>query len=427
MRHLFLLILVTSLLSLGSSRAAEANSKPVTLSGPDALDRTIQKLAGDLTNQLQAADQRAQKVAAASDGLSTSIWIAAGVLAGIVMLSKLLPILANHFGNHHTSLEPSPMGAGDSANRTQGFSQFVEIFAASQKGVTTEKSFQATDRGVGRTKDQRPEYVPASERAVPVRRDSAEQVVRVRRLFSRLSRASSQDARKQGMANLLEATRLLRESLEGPTAHSARQLASALEALLGEITNHEERATASGLRTIAGAIDLLPGLCGPGVRPDLTTKPVVRLLGVDDDAISRYTLTCALKRHFAQPDLAVSGEDALHLTETRPYDLIFVDIEMPGMDGFELCSRIHKTPFNQSTPVVFVTGHNDLTSRAKSSVAGGVEFLGKPFLGSELTVKALSLVLKRRLQADQRPAAAERPVPQKETPVIQPMLQVQPS
>jgi DNA-binding response OmpR family regulator len=88
-----------------------------------------------------------------------------------------------------------------------------------------------------------------------------------------------------------------------------------------------------------------------------------------------------------------------------------VDIEMPEMDGFELCCRIKNTSLNPLTPVVFVTSHNDLATRAKSSLAGGLEFLGKPFISSELAVKALTLVLKRRLQTQEavvRAGSADR-------------------
>lgn len=403
MRHLFQLVLVAFLLSFSLSRGAESPAKPVTLSGPDALDKTIQTLAEDLTNQLRAADEKARKVASPGDGLSITIFGVAGILGGVLLLSKvLLPLMANRLTSRDTAWAPAAETRGSNENE-EDFSKLVKDFGSRQKsggsaqpepgGTQMASAFRST------------ELKPSQQLAGESRRSNLDLVTRVRKVFSRLSRATSQDSRKQGMTNLLEAVRLLREGLETPSMHSARQLASALEELLGEVTNKPERATTSVLRTIAGAIDLLPGLCGPGIRSDLTSSPVVRLLGVDDDAISRYALTCALRQHFPRPDLAVNGEEALHLGETRPYDVIFVDIEMPAMDGFELCSRIHSTTLNQATPIVFVTGHDDLNSRAKSLVSGGAEFLGKPFLAYELTVKALTLVLKRRLQGEKKPAS----------------------
>jgi CheY-like chemotaxis protein len=87
------------------------------------------------------------------------------------------------------------------------------------------------------------------------------------------------------------------------------------------------------------------------------------------------------------------------LAEATAYDAIFLDVEMPGMDGFELCTRIHATTSNRITPVVFVTRHADFDARAKSSLTGARDLIGKPFLTFEVALKALTLVLNRRLQA----------------------------
>jgi DNA-binding response OmpR family regulator len=67
------------------------------------------------------------------------------------------------------------------------------------------------------------------------------------------------------------------------------------------------------------------------------------------------------------------------------------------MTGFELCSRLRTLPSYAKTPVVFVTGLNDLESRANSTMSGGNDFIAKPFLFIELTVKALIHVLRSRL------------------------------
>src|SRR5262249_43978824 len=98
----------------------------------------------------------------------------------------------------------------------------------------------------------------------------------------------------------------------------------------------------------------------------------------------------------------------------------FLDVQMPGMDGFELCQKIHNSEFNRTTPVVFVTGNSDFDARAKSTLIGGNDLMGKPFLIFEVTVKALTLALQSRL-LDQsfKPAPnAEpaRPAPDVPTP-----------
>ena len=69
---------------------------------------------------------------------------------------------------------------------------------------------------------------------------------------------------------------------------------------------------------------------------------------------------------------------------------------MPGMDGYELCKKIRATSTNNKTPVIFVTGLNDFMAKAKSSLSGGSDLIGKPFLSTELAVKSLSYLVKAR-------------------------------
>jgi PleD family two-component response regulator len=83
--------------------------------------------------------------------------------------------------------------------------------------------------------------------------------------------------------------------------------------------------------------------------------------------------------------------------------VIFLDIEMPGLNGFELCAKIRRGKLNRSTPVVFVTSHSDFDSRTKSTLVGGQDLIAKPYLSFEITVKALTLALRRRLMNDKAP------------------------
>ena len=177
----------------------------------------------------------------------------------------------------------------------------------------------------------------------------------------------------------------------------AWQMATALEGLLKQLANKVSNVSPSTLRTVASGVDLLETLCRPGLRPDLATNPSVRLLAVDDEPISRNVVSHSLRKSLNKPDLAENGEAALALATQLHYDVIFLDVQMPGMDGFELCSKIHQTDRNRTTPVVFVTCQSDFQARAKSALLGGHDLIGKPFLTFEITVKALTLVLRGRL------------------------------
>lgn len=114
------------------------------------------------------------------------------------------------------------------------------------------------------------------------------------------------------------------------------------------------------------------------------------ILVVDDDAGIRLTIKKFLEyskvAHFEVVQ-AADGSEALAAAETvGHFDLILLDIEMPDMDGFEVCRTIREV--DSSVPVVFVTAHADLEHRVKGREAGGDSFLAKPIREAAL----LSLV-----------------------------------
>jgi len=170
-----------------------------------------------------------------------------------------------------------------------------------------------------------------------------------------------------------------------------------LEGLIQQLTTKSTNANASVLRTIAGAVDLLKALCVPGLDPALATRTPVELLVVDDNPVCLAGVSMALRKAFRKPDAAPEGFSALALAEKKRYDVIFLDIDMPGMNGFELCTKIRNTDLNRTTPVVFVTSHSDFESRTRSALVGGDELIAKPFHSFEITVKALTLALSGRL------------------------------
>jgi CheY-like chemotaxis protein len=201
--------------------------------------------------------------------------------------------------------------------------------------------------------------------------------------------------------------------------HPALRLCAGVEALLKKLLEKPRHCTPSTLLTISAALKLLGELCTPGVKPGLATDVPIRLLAVDDDPVARRAITCALQIAFEKPESVDNGDAALALATQRPFDAIFMDIEMPGMDGFTACMRIHDTTQNCNTPVVFVTSHNDFKARTQATVSGGSDFIAKPFLTAEVTLKALTFALRGRLQklklaeaatqlpADQRNARAQ--------------------
>jgi DNA-binding response OmpR family regulator len=175
-------------------------------------------------------------------------------------------------------------------------------------------------------------------------------------------------------------------------------LAAALEALLKELYEKPKNINSSTLRTVAASVDFLGFLFEHGTRPDKQEIPPARILVVDDEIISRRAIIYALEKAQLQ---SVSVEDpnaAFKLLSENQFDLVFLDVDMPGMTGYELCTRLRNLPLHKKTPVVFITVLSDFDSRTSSMMAGGNDFIAKPFLFIELTVKALIHVLRGKLQ-----------------------------
>ncbi len=177
------------------------------------------------------------------------------------------------------------------------------------------------------------------------------------------------------------------------------QMADALEALLKELYEKPKNINASTLRTVASATDFLGILFEQSKLPEKPDVPPANILVVDDEAISRRAVTYALEKAKLK---SVNIEDpllAFKLLSENKFDLIFLDVDMPGMNGFELCSKLRSLPEHKKTPVVFVTSLNDFESRANSTMSGGNDFIAKPFLFIELAVKALVYVLRAQSSA----------------------------
>jgi signal transduction histidine kinase len=84
---------------------------------------------------------------------------------------------------------------------------------------------------------------------------------------------------------------------------------------------------------------------------------------------------------------ANNGPTALKLTETNDFDLILLDIMMPEMDGFEVCTRLKKNPKTRDVPVIFLTAKSDSESTIKGFDTGAVDYVTKPFNEKELLAR----------------------------------------
>ena len=176
------------------------------------------------------------------------------------------------------------------------------------------------------------------------------------------------------------------------------QMATALEALLKDLLEKPKNGNPSTVRTVAQAVDFLASLCDRRVPADLADKPALQILVVDDDLLSRRAMTMALQKAFLNCESVETPEAAIARVAEQAYDMIFLDVLMPGTPGFVLCEKIRASGPNKTTPVVFVTSQTDFTTRTQSALSGGNDLIAKPFLFIEVAVKAMTFALRGRLQ-----------------------------
>ena len=101
-------------------------------------------------------------------------------------------------------------------------------------------------------------------------------------------------------------------------------------------------------------------------------------LVVDDSLPVRIQLKAPMEKAFEHVDVAETGEEALDFLDTRVYDLILLDVILPGIDGYETCRRIKKHPQHGNTPVVMLTSNSSPADKVKGKLAGCETYLIKP-------------------------------------------------
>lgn len=228
-------------------------------------------------------------------------------------------------------------------------------------------------------------------------KDAPAGVTAMRSLLQQIARSEGDSARLPRLQELYRKTHSMSSNAGIVGLAQIARVTAAMETLLKDIYEDPKRFTPSTLRTAAQAIDFVTGLLDHSHVGAAATVESANILVVDDESISRRAVVHSLEKAALK---CVSLEDpavALNMVAENRFDLILLDIDMPKINGFELCEKIRATTFNQKTPVVFVTGLTDFASRAKVAVSGGNDLIGKPFLFAELALKSLVHLLKGRL------------------------------
>ncbi|MBK7710075.1 MAG: response regulator [Bacteroidales bacterium] len=112
-----------------------------------------------------------------------------------------------------------------------------------------------------------------------------------------------------------------------------------------------------------------------------------KILVVDDNLKNVQVLGGFLQNEGFEVEFALEGKSALDWIRKQKFDLVLLDIMMPEMDGYEVCGIIKKKPENKELPIIFITAKSDHESIIQAFEAGGVDYITKPFIKSELLAR----------------------------------------
>ncbi len=139
---------------------------------------------------------------------------------------------------------------------------------------------------------------------------------------------------------------------------------------------------------------------------ELFQAPDARILVVDDTEMNLTVMQSLLKKTKIRIDTALSGKDALTLSEGNKYDVIFIDHMMPGMDGIETLSHLRESGKNQETPAIALTANAVSGARKIYLDAGFTDYISKPVEGDKLEKLLYVLLPDEKIQ---KPAETTAP------------------
>jgi putative two-component system response regulator len=181
--------------------------------------------------------------------------------------------------------------------------------------------------------------------------------------------------------------------------------------LTGELSSHAEEVLRKALakapqdrfRTAADLVAALTpaawptrelhlpgGSLGSSLSKRSAARRLPSVLVVDDGAANRELIEACLAGVECEVRLAEDGPQALKSIATAPPDLVLLDVQMPGMDGYQVCERIKSDPKLRLVPVVMITALNDTADRVQALESGADDFMSKPVERMELIARVKS-------------------------------------
>jgi signal transduction histidine kinase len=128
------------------------------------------------------------------------------------------------------------------------------------------------------------------------------------------------------------------------------------------------------------------------------SAPLADLLVVDDTPDNLRLLSTMLSEQGYKVRRVINGQLALRVALLAPPDLILLDINMPQMNGYEVCEKLKADPRTQDVPVIFLSALDDVSDKVKAFSVGGVDYITKPFQAEEVLARVKNQLSLRSLQ-----------------------------
>ena len=127
----------------------------------------------------------------------------------------------------------------------------------------------------------------------------------------------------------------------------------------------------------------------------LNFEEIGTILVIDDNPTNLQVLYKALSDRGYDVLVEMDGKSRIELVKNSPPDLILLDVMMPGIDGFETCSRLQADPLTKEIPIIFMTALSDTVDKVKGLSLGAVDYISKPFQQEVLARIKVHLKLRR--------------------------------
>jgi DNA-binding response OmpR family regulator len=138
-----------------------------------------------------------------------------------------------------------------------------------------------------------------------------------------------------------------------------------------------------------------------------------RVLVVEDEAHIRELIQLHLGLEGLEIDAVADGQEALVRAHSEPFDLIILDLMLPGVDGISICRAVRREGPNQDVPILMLTARREESDKVLGLESGADDYLAKPFGIRELVARARALLRRPRrsqLQAEAASVSGEKPV-----------------